>query len=387
MYSLENKNILIICHEGILGGAERHALGLASFLSNSRNCKIDLLLTFSPHISDDFKIEAVNGIRNIYHFGTPYIFFSTEFKYRNLRRLWWSLKYLWKVQKGLRHQKYDIIIPFLNFPSKVAFYLYKILPSVQITFWHQLGLDVWKDDLLERIAVRKMPFIIGNADNCLDKFYEDYEIPRDKLNVIAQSLALEKIIYDKDQIRKNLNIPNDKIIVGMIAHYRPEKLHNLMIASFLKANKLNNLHLILLGESENSATTRSKFRDLTHFVDINCVSDNISLLSGNSVQEILSCLDMAVLVSDIEGTSNAVMEYMAYGLPVIATNHPGTISLLGDSTFLINNNQKELTDKIIELSNSNELRRSEGKRNLEAIFKYTPERYVQELEKVIDKYI
>ena len=142
-----------------------------------------------------------------------------------------------------------------------------------------------------------------------------------------------------------------------------------------------------MGESENSPTTRSKFRDLTHFVDINCVSNNISLLSGNSVQEILSCLDIAVLVSDIEGTANAVMEYMAYGLPVIATNHPGTKSLLGDSAFLINNNQKELTDKIIELSNSNELRRSEGKRNLDAIIKYTPERYVQELEKVIDKYI
>ena len=50
-----------------------------------------------------------------------------EFSIKNLKRFKWSIQYLLKMRKGLLPYKYDIIIPFLNFPSKVAFYLYKLL--------------------------------------------------------------------------------------------------------------------------------------------------------------------------------------------------------------------------------------------------------------------
>ena len=62
-------------------------------------------------------------------------------------------------------------------------------------------------------------------------------------------------------------------------------------------------------------------------------------MSGINVHDVLNVLDIGVLVSEIEGTPNVVMEYMLYGLPVIASNHKGCCALLGDSSFLISNDK------------------------------------------------
>ena len=51
---LVNKKILLVLHQGGLGGAERQALGLAKYLSEERGCEINLLLTFSNFQTQDF---------------------------------------------------------------------------------------------------------------------------------------------------------------------------------------------------------------------------------------------------------------------------------------------------------------------------------------------
>lgn len=113
----------------------------------------------------------------------------------------------------------------------------------------------------------------------------------------------------------------------------------------------------------------------------------VSLLSGVNVQHVLSKLDIGVLVSEIEGVPNAVMEYMVYGLPVVTTNHPGCVSLLSDSKYLINNNQEELYLALEELITSGISRSKEAARNREIIKSYNMEAYVEKLEKIINKYI
>ncbi len=274
----------------------------------------------------------------------------------------------------------------MNTSSKIAFFLRRFLISVKITFWHQLGLDVWKNDIVEKIVIKGTHLFIGNAENCISIFREKYRIKEDKLFVLPQFPTLLRIDFDKNDIKAKFNIPSNNIVIGMIAHYRPEKLHNMVLDSFIELTyEFHNSHLIFLGDRNNTESTAHIFDNLVNKVILHKVSHKVNILSGSRVEEILSCIDIGILMSDIEGTPNVVQEYMLYGLPVIATNHPGTKELIRDSSFLIKNDKLILKSKIKELINNSERRLALGESNRKIIKTYTPDNYVLRLENIFSK--
>jgi L-malate glycosyltransferase len=74
---------------------------------------------------------------------------------------------------------------------------------------------------------------------------------------------------------------------------------------------------LLIGDGKKRAEFESKVSELG-------LQPNFLFLgSRQNVPEILACCDMAVLPSQAEGFSNALLEYMATGLPTIATDVGG----------------------------------------------------------------
>jgi glycosyltransferase involved in cell wall biosynthesis len=74
---------------------------------------------------------------------------------------------------------------------------------------------------------------------------------------------------------------------------------------------------ILIGDGKKRAEFESKVSELG-------LQPNFLFLgSRQDVSEILACCDMAVLPSQAEGFSNALLEYMAAGLPTVATDVGG----------------------------------------------------------------
>lgn len=383
------KNVLIIIHQGDLGGAERQGLGLSKVLTEKYSCEVNVLLTFSGEVSSNFEEFASEcHVKNILFFEKPYLLCKKEFTFRNLKRAVWSFKYLKRMRKNLLPYKPEILIPFLNFPSKVSYFLYKILPSAKVTFWHQLGLDSINKDLFEYIAVNNIPFVIANAENGLEIFRNVYKIDPIKLNVLPQYLSLKPCpSAQNNSLRAELGIPEHSIVIGMVAHYRPEKLHSLLLNAFKQVKEgFPDTHLVFLGNKNQTETSITKYNTLASFINENYLSNSVHLLSDIPVQRVLSSIDIGVLVSEIEGVPNAVMEYMSYGLPVIATKHPGCISLLKDSKFLISNDQVQLQQCLEEFIQSKELRQIEGEKNLSLIKPYTMEAYMEKLEMITDKY-
>jgi glycosyltransferase involved in cell wall biosynthesis len=384
---LKDKNILLVFQGGNLGGAERQAFGLAKFLSEKRNCKLDILFISSNLQSEEFKVvKELSNINKIYFFGTPYFFLKREFTIKNLKRLKWSIQYLLVLRNGLIKSNYEVIIPFQNTPSKIAYYLYKFLPTVKYTFWHQLGLDILKHDVFEYIAVNNVPCIIGNASNCLDMFKNDYKVNKYKLNLLPQYLSLKKENRDKNVIIKRLNIQSNNFIFGMIAHFKSFKYHGLLLKIFKKINgKYPLTHLILMGNKDNDEDTLSIYNDLKQDIfEIN-LELNVTLLTNEDVTDVLNILDTGILISLIEGTPNIVMEYMLYGLPVICSNHPGCIDLLKDSTLLVNNNEEEIYEAMEKILTSKFVYAKESNANLERIKEYNVENYIENLEVILSK--
>ena len=109
------------------------------------------------------------------------------------------------------------------------------------------------------------------------------------------------------------------------------------------------------------------------------------MLSNEDVTDVLISLDVGVLLSQIEGTPNVVMEYMLYGLPVICSNHQGCVNLLEDSTLLVNNNEDEILDAMEKIITSKSFYQKESENNLRHIKKYNVKSYVEDLEIILSR--
>jgi glycosyltransferase involved in cell wall biosynthesis len=356
-------------------------------LTGERGCIVDLLLTFSNETTKEFDSYAKEcAVNTIFHFGSPYLLCKREFSYRNLQRLVWSIKYLLKLRKGLAPIRHDVIIPFLNFPSKVSYFLYKLIPSVKFTFWHQLGLDSINLDVFEYIAVNNIPCVIGNASNCLDMFKNKYVVDEKKLNILTQYVSLERVDKNKKELRGKFNISDDKIVIGMIAHFRYDKYHDVVLDVFIKLQEnYPQAHLLFLGNKDNDEPSNAKFINLSKRIENNNWSQSVTLLSNVDVNDVLNLMDIGVLISLIEGTPNAVMEYMLYGMPVVASHHPGCQGLLKDSPFLIKNEENLIYEKLALLIESKDLRIAEGLKNAERIKEYDIVSYVKKIETIMNK--
>ncbi|MAN60034.1 MAG: hypothetical protein CMC08_09395 [Flavobacteriaceae bacterium] len=384
--NFKEKRVLIILHTGILGGAERQGLGLCKILTEKYQCRVYLLLTFSDSTTREFDEFAEQcHVREIFFFGKPYLLFKRELSTKNLKRFVWSAKYLLRMRKGLLPYKIDFIFPFLNFPSKIAFYLYKLLPTAKFTFWHQLGLDSFSKDWFESVAARYSPAVIANSETGLELFRNVYRLEKSRAFILPQYVSLELTHHNNAQVREKFGFNNDDILIGMVAHYRPDKLHFLLLNAFQGlTDNYSEVRLLFLGNRNANKRTSQKFYQIQQAIDDKELSKRVSLMSGQAVDTILSILDIGVLVSEIEGLPNSVMEYMLYGLPVVATNHPGCKDLLGQSEFLVENDLEQVKSALSKLIASQELRTQEGEKNKLLIKKFTADEYLMKFEKIVD---
>ena len=88
---LYNKKILLVIHQGNLGGAERQGLGISKILTTKYNCTVNVLLTYSPETTVEFEHFAKEcQVQNILHFGGGYLLLKREFSYKNLND-WFGL--------------------------------------------------------------------------------------------------------------------------------------------------------------------------------------------------------------------------------------------------------------------------------------------------------
>jgi glycosyltransferase involved in cell wall biosynthesis len=112
-------------------------------------------------------------------------------------------------------------------------------------------------------------------------------------------------------------------IVGIMANLRPVKNIGLLIeAAAILAERFPDVVYQIAGEGDCLAALQAQVASLG-------VSDRITFLGRlDGVEPFLASLDVAVLCSDAEGMSNAILEYMSAGRPIVATAVGGTPELI-----------------------------------------------------------
>lgn len=198
-----------------------------------------------------------------------------------------------------------------------------------------------------------------------------------KYRVIYNGIDFKRFDKGKTKdLRSDLGLSCDTIIIGMIANIRPAKDYQtfILVAKKILESRSQNIAFVSIGEGKLEGTHMSMLNDVN-----SSIREKIIFLGkASKVEELVRDMDICLLLSDtrfgMEGISNSIMEYMIASKVVIATDAGGNPEIIYDhiSGFLVKPfDVEQISDKItFLLSNRNICKKmgEEGKKIIENRF-------------------
>lgn len=212
---------------------------------------------------------------------------------------------------------------------------------------------------------------------CVSKF--DYKLGVRKKIIDDKHPGI--VIHNGVVKRSSSNKSNSNtIIITMAARFNLQKRQDLLISS-LKYVQDNRIRLLLLGDGPLLEKNKRLAKKLG-------IADQI-IFKGNvdRVQEYYKDSDIAVLISNYEGLPISLVEGLAQGLPIIASNVGGNSELVSNKNgILVNNSPKIIAQAIKRLVDNRTLRENMASNSLNLFNReYTQERMLRDVQKVYNK--
>jgi glycosyltransferase involved in cell wall biosynthesis len=140
-------------------------------------------------------------------------------------------------------------------------------------------------------------------------------IPQRKLCVVRAGVKLAGFDGTRADARRELDLADSDRAAVIVARLSPEKGHRLLLAAFAQvAGRVPTAKLLIVGEGPEETAIRQEIARLA-------LESKVRMLGvRRDVPKILSGCDLFVLSSEREGLPIAVLEAMAAGKPVVATN-------------------------------------------------------------------
>jgi len=333
--------ILFFTEHLTAGGKERQIVELLKGLKSHSDVAVELVIT-----KNEIHYEEV------FTLGVPIHVIQRKFLKKD-PRLFFQLFAI------ARKFKPDVIHVFGHMPAVYS------LPTKWL-----LGIPMINNEIQDTSPSSKLlakDFVFKCSDRIIGNSYmglKAYHTPPEKSAVIYNGFSFERLrnITDRDEVRTRFTIKT-RYVVGMVASFNHFKDYDTYIQAALSIlSQRHDVTFLCIGNGDDS-----KYRKIV--ADKN--QGNILFLGKQSqVESIMNICDIGVLSTFGEGISNALMEFMALGKPVVATDAGGTIELIDHtvSGFLVGlSNPDELALWITKLLDSESDRARVGKNAMERI--------------------
>ena len=240
---------------------------------------------------------------------------------------------------------------------------------VRIASRRESGVRRESQRTVERFAYRAAHAVVANCETVRQQLIRE-GVPAQKVRTVYNGLDFARVQTPQSarkDILAQLNLPGSArfvtILANMRAHIRhPEPLCLKDHPTFLRAaqrvkESVADAAFIIAGEGELLEATQELAKSLG-------IADRTFFIGRcQDVGAVLSVSDVCVLSSSSEGFSNSILEYMAAGRPVVATDVGGAKEAIvnGESGYLVEAGDHErMADHIISLLQHPEKARAMG---------------------------
>jgi glycosyltransferase involved in cell wall biosynthesis len=190
---------------------------------------------------------------------------------------------------------------------------------------------------------------IAVSDDVAKSILESIGPLQDKITVICNSVDLRRFQngFDRTCFRQALRLPENAPVMAVVATFKRQKGHrHLLDALPAVITRFPDLKVVLVGDGDLreelvAQTKELNLKDHVHFLGLR-----------KDIPELLAASDYFVLPSLWEGLSLALVEAMASGLPVVATDVSGTRQVMvhGETGLLVSpGNVPELSQALVTM--------------------------------------
>ena len=345
-------NVLHLVHGFYEGGSERQAVQLVRLLAASGRYRVHLA---SLHGGGPLRAEAEQlnlGEIPVYDLKS---FYDANFL-RQLRRF----------ARHLRAHEIDLVQTH-DFYSNVFGMFGAALARVPVRVASRRetgGTRTASQKRVERAAYRLADRVVANAEAVREHLIAE-GVGAGKVEVVYNGLDLSRVDAPngngRDESLASLGLPAGRRFVSIVANLRlPVKDH----PTFLRAarrvrERVPDAAFALAGEGELVEPMRALASEL------GIAGDTFFLGRCERVADLLAVSDVCVLSSRAEGFSNAILEYMAAGRAVVATDVGGAREMIreGETGHLVAAGDDEaLAARVVALLSEPERAREMGER-------------------------
>jgi glycosyltransferase involved in cell wall biosynthesis len=195
--------------------------------------------------------------------------------------------------------------------------------------------DRWKSAwqwAVDRRLAKHTDRFVANSPAVRD-YCAEHGIPADRFEVIPNGVAPPRSSdVTRSELLAELQCPPDAKLIGVVGRLWPQKrVKDLIWAADLLRVLHNNLRLLIIGDGPERSI-------LERFARLASDLDHVRFLGHrDDVWRLMPHLDVFWNGSGYEGQPNAVMEAMAAGIPVVASDIPGNRELVvhNETGFLV----------------------------------------------------
>ena len=376
------KNIAILTTKLSNGGAERASSILAERLLKKYNV---YLIVFDNSIQD-YETEA-----NL-------IDLKTHITSNFVKKIFNFFNRIYLLKKIKKEYKIDCTISLLTGPNLVNV-LSKKNDKTIISIRNNIKEKGKLENIINKFTIRKADKIVTVSEDMRRFYIENDKIPNDKIVSIYNSCDLDKINEaSKEEIDKYKEIFENKKVVISLGRFIKQKGQWSLIKAFSKiVEEHKEYKLVIFGRGEEKEY-------LQKLIDGLKINENVFLLNFvSNPYKYLKNSEIYVCSSLFEGCSNSILEAMAVGLPIIATDceygnkeilcsngENGILVPVGNKRYCkieddLTNQEIELYKAIKTLIEDKDLREFYSKKSLERIkdFNDNTDKWIECIEKVV----